>query len=85
MSIQEVFYAHLFSYIANFTGEGQWADLTLNLLSEMSSCILDLTQNLSGAQTCITWWTQGSTSCRYERIWFGILYFKQFHAAEEFL
>ena len=45
-----------------------------------------MTRNLSGiSDACVTWRKQGSTSCRKERIWFGILYFKQLHAAEEFL
>jgi len=62
---QGAFYGRPFSYTENFAGEGQRADLTLNFLSEMSSWISDLTQNLSGvSQACVTWRTQGSTSCR---------------------
>jgi hypothetical protein len=36
-SVQAVFYALLFSYFEHFTGQGKQADVTLNLLSEMSS------------------------------------------------
>jgi hypothetical protein len=44
--MQGVYYALLFSYIEG-EGAGQRADVTLNLWSEMSSWISDLTRNLS--------------------------------------
>ena len=60
--MQAAFYALFFSYIENYTGVGQRADVMLNLRSEMSSWTSYLTRNLSGvSQACVTWRTQGST------------------------